>query len=78
MSEGYYQIQAAIIQAAATLAAGMPKPGVPELQRIKAPDEKTKLMEVYQERFQMAYMAINAVLADTMSYFPLNPLDTDE
>lgn len=77
-SDGYYQIQAAIIQAAATLAAGMPAPTAAQLIRTTAQDEKDRLMEVYQERFQMAYMAMNAMLADTMEGFPFEPPSDNE
>jgi hypothetical protein len=49
-NEIYYHTQAALIQAAATLAAGMPQP---------AEKDKDKLVEIYSERFSMAYRELS-------------------
>ena len=54
-NDPYYTIQAAIIQAAATIAANMPPPGQSELDRAKGEDKKEKLLDAYQERFSMTY-----------------------
>lgn len=77
-SDGYYQIQAAIIQAAATLAASMPAPTSAQLRETVAHDEKGKLMEVYQERFQMAHKAITDVVMAVMEHFPEPPSDLED
>jgi hypothetical protein len=68
-SESYYQIQAAIIKAAAALAGGMP-----EATLDQAHDEKARWMAIYQERFDMAYRSIHTVLAGAL---PLTLPDDD-
>lgn len=72
-SDHYYQIQAAIIQAAATLASALPPPDQSEVNRALGESQKDKLLSVYEERFSMAYYRLRDYLQATMEGFPEAP-----
>lgn len=78
MTDPYYQIQAAIIQAAATLAAGMPEPTAKEINEALGNDHKDKLVSLYTERFSMAFVSIRNTYIETYSegHYPAAPKDS--
>jgi len=74
----YYNIQSAIIQAAATLAAGMPEPTGAEIDDALGDSYRDKLINIYSERFQMAFYAIRKNYIDgSGEKYPEIPADSN-